>query len=499
MLSQLLRLSVRKRILGGFAVVLLLLAALAAVALRGMDAVSAGAARVSLDSAQATSSAELALLVGEARTRVLQYALTASMDDQKAAQAALAELGQSIDRSHASDGELAALATRYRAEVDASIATVEARRSGIELMQAAATELRTIVSATTQVLDRDADPGLMVAAMRETEAFGMTDGAAARFVAMRTPAEANAAATAVQALRAAVAALEGASTGNRRIQRFLKGMTEPLDRFSAQLQRVVAADEQLRLTTEARDRASAAVLEAAARQRTLASDSQSAAVAAMLAGTGSARSLSLVTAASAIALGLLLAWLIGGNIARPIMALTAVMHDLAEGSLEVVIPNAGRRDELGEMARAVVVFKEHAQAVLRLRAQQEADHQAAEAEKRAAITRMAETIEDHTRAALEEIGGTTGVMASTADEMAASSVLTGTAAEEAATSAGLALANAQTVAASAEELASSIREIGSQVSHSAAVVDRAVGAGTDARATIESLNSEVMRSARWCA
>src|SRR5437588_692746 len=96
MLSQLVRLSVRKRILGGFAVVLLLLAALAAVALRGMDAVSAGAARVSLDSAQATSSAELALLVGEARTRVLQYALTASMDDQKAAQAALAELGQSI-------------------------------------------------------------------------------------------------------------------------------------------------------------------------------------------------------------------------------------------------------------------------------------------------------------------------------------------------------------------------------------------------------------------
>ena len=103
-LSKLLAPSVRKRIFGGFAIVLLLLVVLAVVALRGMDAVSAGASRVSQDNAQAQASAEVAMLVAEARARVVQYALTATMDDQKAAQASLTQLGEAIDRGQASDG-----------------------------------------------------------------------------------------------------------------------------------------------------------------------------------------------------------------------------------------------------------------------------------------------------------------------------------------------------------------------------------------------------------
>ena len=87
MLLRHLALSVRKRIFGGFAVVLLLLALLAAVALRGMGQVGDGANRVSQDNALVTSATEVRLLVSEARARVVQYALTATMDDQKAAQA----------------------------------------------------------------------------------------------------------------------------------------------------------------------------------------------------------------------------------------------------------------------------------------------------------------------------------------------------------------------------------------------------------------------------
>ena len=178
-------------------------------------------------------------------------------------------------------------------------------------MQAAATELRTIVSATTQLLDRDTDPGLMVAAARLADTFGATDGAAFRFVASRTPAEANAVESALQGLRGSMAALDGASTANRRMQRFLKGMAEPLDRFATLLKQVVAADEQLRSATEARNVASASVLNAAELRRAHAAGSECAAIAAMLADTSSARGLSLLAAASAIGIGVLLAWLIG--------------------------------------------------------------------------------------------------------------------------------------------------------------------------------------------
>ena len=262
--ARLLAPSVHKSIFGGFAVVLLLLVAFAAETLRGMEAVGEGASRVSQDSNQATASAEIALLVGEARRLVVQYALTATMDDQKAAQAALFRLDASIDRSRTDDSsasrDMRPLVAQYRAAVDAGIAAIETRRSDIEQMQAAATELRTIVSATTEVLDRDADPVLLEAAARLANSFGATDGAAARFIASRTPAEANAAASALQALRSAIDTLGSASAGNRRVQRFVKGMSEPLDRFARSLELVGADDERLRLTAKAREAASIAVL-----------------------------------------------------------------------------------------------------------------------------------------------------------------------------------------------------------------------------------------------
>ncbi len=490
-------LSVRNRVFGGFAVVLFLLAVLAAVALRGMDSVGNGASRVSQDTTQATAAAEIRLLVSEARARVVQYALTATMDDQTAAQASLVQVDQAIERGGRDDAtagnDLKRLAADYRAAVDAVIGAVEARRSSVEQMQAAATELHTIVSATAQTLDREADPELLRAAARLADSFGMADSAAARFVASRIPAEANAAGNALHALSTAINVLGGAVPENRRIQRFVKGMAEPFDRLANALQLVAAADDRLRAGTDAREAAAAAVLLVASEQQARATQSQRDAVAAMLAGTGSARRLSMVTASSAIAIGLVLAIVIGRGIARPIVSLTDAMHRLADGDLDVAIPNATRRDELGEMARAVAVFKDNAGAMRRLRTEQiEAQH-SAEAAKRTALTKMAETVESETGKALEQIRSRTVAMTATADEMSAWGGRSGSAAETAAGAAAQALANLQTVASAAEQLTVSIREIGGQVSQSSRVVARAVIAGGETRTTIESLNREVER------
>ena len=87
----------------------------------------------------------------------------------------------------------------------------------------------------------------------------------------------------------------------------------------------------------------------------------------------------------------------------------------------------------------------------------------------------------------------TTAMTQTADEMSASAVRTGNAAESAAAAAAQALANAQTVASAAEELSASIREIGVQVAQSTEVVGRAVAAGHDTRTSIEALNEQVGR------
>jgi methyl-accepting chemotaxis protein len=181
----------------------------------------------------------------------------------------------------------------------------------------------------------------------------------------------------------------------------------------------------------------------------------------------------------------------GRLVSKPIRRMTSVMRDLASGTLEVAVPHTGRRDETGAMARAVEVFKQHMQAEASLASAQEAEHRHAEAEKRAALMRMADMIETETGTVLDQVSQHTGAMAATAQGMASSAVRTGASAEGAASAAALALATAQSVASAAEQLASSIREIGKQMEQSTSVVGDAVKAGCDTRATMQALSQQV--------
>ena len=94
-----------------FTVVLALLLALAVVALRSVQSVVSGP-RVSQDSAQATAATDVATTrSARARAQVVQYALSASMDDQHAAQD-LVRLDQAIEHNRgagAAEGQLADL------------------------------------------------------------------------------------------------------------------------------------------------------------------------------------------------------------------------------------------------------------------------------------------------------------------------------------------------------------------------------------------------------
>ena len=67
------------------------------------------------------------------------------------------------------------------------------------------------------------------------------------------------------------------------------------------------------------------------------------------------------------------AFYIGTNqLSRPIVDLTSRMKQLAGGDLSVDVPFAGRRDEIGDMAAAVEIFKENGLAVRELNAQEAA-------------------------------------------------------------------------------------------------------------------------------
>lgn len=91
-----------------------------------------------------------------------------------------------------------------------------------------------------------------------------------------------------------------------------------------------------------------------------------------------------------------LGWLLTRMIATPIRSLTAVMGRLAEGDNAVEVPSVERKDEVGQIARAVQVFKDAAIEKLRVEAQAVELREGAEADRnRTEAEKAREAREDH--------------------------------------------------------------------------------------------------------
>jgi methyl-accepting chemotaxis protein len=83
-----------------------------------------------------------------------------------------------------------------------------------------------------------------------------------------------------------------------------------------------------------------------------------------------------------------LAFWIGRSISRPVTAITGVMDELARGNLEVVVPGADRGDELGAMAKSVLVFRDSARDRNRLEAEAKDQQSRSAAERDAATAKV---------------------------------------------------------------------------------------------------------------
>ncbi|MFM2044171.1 MAG: hypothetical protein RLY86_2747 [Pseudomonadota bacterium] len=191
-----------------------------------------------------------------------------------------------------------------------------------------------------------------------------------------------------------------------------------------------------------------------------------------------------------LAVGLLSAvagYVIIVQITRPIGGITRAMRHLARGDWETDVPGQGRRDEIGQMAAAVLVFRQNGQETEALRAAQEESRAGAERLRRSALEEMAATVERETRSAVEAVATRTAAMDQTAREMAGSAGLVRTNSRDVSVAAEQALANAQAVATATEQLTASIQEITQQVSEATRVSSSTVRHSEETTVTIRSL------------
>ena len=151
------------------------------------------------------------------------------------------------------------------------------------------------------------------------------------------------------------------------------------------------------------------------------------------------------------------------SIAPPIKAMTRAMEALAKGDLSVVIPATSNKDEIGDMAKAVQVFKDNALQVEKLKREQVEAEAKAAAERKKALHQMADQFEASVMGVVKVVSSSATEMQATAQSMSAGAQQASDRAATVAAAATETTANVQTVASAAEELSSSISEIGSRV------------------------------------
>lgn len=183
----------------------------------------------------------------------------------------------------------------------------------------------------------------------------------------------------------------------------------------------------------------------------------------------------------------ILSFVIIRGVVGPVNSITETMGHLSNGDYSVEVPATDRGDEIGDMAKALLVFQAGLVEAQRLQAEQ---NKAQEVELKRAEAINALTIEFDSASA-EALG----IVASAADEMqATASSLTATA-EETASQAAVVSENAEgasenvrSVAAASEQLRASITEIASQVELSTKIAREATDEAQRSSKTMSTLS-----------
>ncbi|MBC7586237.1 HAMP domain-containing protein [Tardiphaga sp. vice352] len=156
-------------------------------------------------------------------------------------------------------------------------------------------------------------------------------------------------------------------------------------------------------------------------------------------------------------------------------ALNNALGKMAGGDLDMVVPGASRGDEVGDMARNVVVIRSNAERKAREEAEAQGRQEEIAAEQRkrdmyqladtfeAAVGEIIETVSS----AATELEASAGTLTATAERSQHITTAVAAASEEAST-------NVQSVASATEEMASSVNEISRQVQDSSRIAGEAV-------------------------
>ncbi|MEH2474272.1 methyl-accepting chemotaxis protein [Nitrobacteraceae bacterium AZCC 2161] len=182
--------------------------------------------------------------------------------------------------------------------------------------------------------------------------------------------------------------------------------------------------------------------------------------------------LGLTTILAVPAIGLIA--LVGSGVSGRLRRVGSKMKSIAEGDMAVDLPEAEQRDEIGEMARTIKIFRDGMIESRQLRSEQEEAKERAVEQRKQEMKMLATEFEstvgniiETVSSAASELEGFAGTLSSSAERSQDLTSKVSAASREAST-------NVQSVASAAEQMASSVNEIGRQVQESAKIAGAAV-------------------------
>jgi methyl-accepting chemotaxis protein len=186
---------------------------------------------------------------------------------------------------------------------------------------------------------------------------------------------------------------------------------------------------------------------------------------------------------AAVLIGVWLSWLIGRSIARPLHGLADVMTRLADGDTSTRIPATRASDEIGAMARTVIVFRDNL--IERDRLTSEQTHATREKEQRSeAVASAIAAFQGSIQQALANLRGAANQLEISSTKLNSAADVVTAEACTAENRVNAASQNVTSAAASVEELAASIGEIAGRAAKSTEVATRAV---SEARRTAQTM------------
>lgn len=185
-------------------------------------------------------------------------------------------------------------------------------------------------------------------------------------------------------------------------------------------------------------------------------------------------------------------WYTTRKVSSSLVQMTQTMSKIVGGNLNIVIPNLGRKDEIGQMAKALEVFQTNMTETESLRNEQIGE-QTIKEERQATIDKEITSFEQSARTTIGNVSEAVEQMNALAGSLARTSTQTLTKTSNVSDASNKASQNVQTVASAAEELAISIQEIARRVHDSAEMSKEAVKTADTTTARVQSLTEAAAR------